>query len=31
LDPSDPRDMAAIKDYSNKIEKEAREIIKRKI
>ena len=31
LDPSDPRDMAAIKDYSNKIEKEARDIIKRKI
>lgn len=31
FDPSDPRDMAAIKDYSNKIEKEAREIIKRKI
>ena len=31
LDPSDPRDMAAIKEYSNKIEKKAREIIKRKI
>ena len=31
LDPSNPRDMAAIKDYSNKTEKKAREIIKRKI
>lgn len=31
FDPSDPGDMAAIKGYSNKTEKEAREIIKRKI
>ena len=31
LDPSDPRDMDAITEYSNKTEKEAREIIKRKI